>query len=513
MLNLILMGMAIFFNRVAFLSGLSPLVKFKGNSDTALSVAAAAGVIQTFISFFTLGDMNSFNVNYYCVIVLLAFFGNSLGKLMMVQRIKDNFRFVTAKGHRYAAKIYNNEKIAGKMLNGTASENAFIAYQHRTDFPTNFLKLSYAPDPSEELAARLAPITSIAAVIIALLYGLIKGSFADAINTFAMITALSVPVMALCAVNLPMKRMCKTLLNFGAMLSGYPSVKQFRDSTAIMIDATELFPVESIELEGIKTYDDYNIDESLLCGIAVLKEAKNPIANAFDEVVIEARGTLPEVESVLYEDDKGGLVGWIKGERILVGSRALLQKYGIDVPSLEKERKHTSNEKQVTYLSRAGRLIAMIITQYHANPELKKELQRAESNGISFLIRTTDYNITEALVANLYNLFYRSLKVLPTGLGNALYEAKETKEKTSRAYLITHGNPASLSRAVSACMRVTHNINMATVIQLIGIVLGLLTAATLALYANVGVMGSLEVLIYTVFWSLATIIAPALQKP
>ena len=95
------------------------------------------------------------------------------------------------------------------------------------------------------------------------------------------------------------------MLTFGAMISGYPSIKQFCDSTAIMIDANELFPADCIELEGIKTYEDYNVDESLLCGIAILKEAQNPIANAFDSVVEETNNKLPEVESVLYEDEMG----------------------------------------------------------------------------------------------------------------------------------------------------------------------------------------------------------------
>ena len=81
------------------------------------------------------------------------------------------------------------------------------------------------------------------------------------------------------------------------MLSGYPSVKQFCDSTAIMIDANELFPAESISLEGIKTFEDYGIDESLLCGIAILKEAQNPIANAFDSVVAEPRKHFPRLKA------------------------------------------------------------------------------------------------------------------------------------------------------------------------------------------------------------------------
>lgn len=508
----ILMAASLVLNRVAMLSGLSPLVHIKGNSDTAVAVAGAAGMVQIIVSFFCLGDLNGFHVNYYTVIPMLAFFANNVGKLYMVLRVKDNFKFVSSKGQKYASKIYNNESVAMQMMSGTAADRPIIAYQHKTEFPSNFLKISYAPDPSEDLASKLAPITTIASIIIAVMYGVVKLSFADALNAFALITAVSVPVATLLSVNAPVRKLCKTLLSYGSMLSGYPSVKQFCDSTAIMIDANELFPAESISLEGIKTFEDYGIDESLLCGIAILKEAQNPIANAFDSVVAETEETLPEVESVLYEDEIG-LVGWIKSERILVGSRTLMEKYSVEVPNMEYEEKYTSQGRQVTYLSRAGRLVAMFVTRYTPDAQLKAEMQRAETNGISFLIRTTDYNVTNDLVAKLYDLFYRSIKVLPTGLGNVLREAEDTVEETSRSYLITNGKAASLARAVTGCVKIKHNISLSIIIQLIAVIFGLLVASTLSLYAGVQVMGSLEVLIYALFWGAAAVFAPAVQKP
>ena len=508
----VLMTASLVLNRVAMMSGLSPLVHIKGNSDTAVAVAGAAGMVQIIVSFFCLGDLNGFHVNYYTVIPMLAFFANNVGKLYMVLRVKDNFKFVSSKGQKYASKIYNNESVAMQMMSGTAADRPIIAYQHKTEFPSNFLKISYAPDPSEDLASKLAPITTIASIIIAVMYGVVKLSFADALNAFALITAVSVPVATLLSVNAPVRKLCKTLLSYGSMLSGYPSVKQFCDSTAIMIDANELFPAESISLEGIKTFEDYSIDESLLCGIAILKEAQNPIANAFDSVVAETEETLPEVESVLYEDEIG-LVGWIKSERILVGSRTLMEKYSVEVPNMEYEEKYTSRGRQVTYLSRAGRLVAMFVTRYTPDAQLKAEMQRAETNGISFLIRTTDYNVTNDLVAKLYDLFYRSIKVLPTGLGNVLKEAEDTVEETSRSYLITNGKAASLARAVTGCVKIKHNISLSIIIQLIAVIFGLLVASTLSLYAGVQVMGSLEVLIYALFWGAAAVFAPAVQKP
>lgn len=191
------------------MSGLTPLTHFKGNSDTAVALAAVASVIQTVVSFFCLYGVTGFDINYYTVIVLVAFFANNLGKLLMVLRVKENFKFTAADGQRYAAKIYNNESVATQMMSGTAVEQPIIAYQHRTGFPSNFLKISYAPDPSEDLASKLAPATSIIAVVVALLYGIFFGSFSGAVNAFALVCAVCVPVSTLLAVNIPMYNLCK----------------------------------------------------------------------------------------------------------------------------------------------------------------------------------------------------------------------------------------------------------------------------------------------------------------
>ena len=510
-INFLLIGFSTFVNRVAIMSGLTPLAHFKGNSDTAVALAAVASVVQTVVSFFCLYGVTSFDINYYTVIVLAAFFANNLGKLLMVLRVKENFKFTAADGQRYAAKIYNNESVAAQMMSGTAVERPIIAYQHRTGFPSNFLKISYAPDPSEDLASKLAPATAVIAVVVALLYGIFFGSFSGAVNAFALVCAVCIPVSTLLAVNIPMYDLCKKLLPTGAMLSGYPSVKQFCDSTAVMIDANELFPADSVFLDGIKTFEDYNIDESLLCGIAILKEAQNPIAKVFAKVVDETDGDLPEVESVLYEDELG-LVGWVNGERILVGNRELMTKYSVETPSIEYEDKYIQSGKQVTYVARAGRLIAMFVTHYIADSILMPELHRAEANGISILVHSTDCNITNDLICSLYNVFYRTVKVLPTGLGTVLKECKSTFEETSRAYLITNGKTSAFLKAVSGSVHIKRNISLSIVIQLISVVLGVLLTATLALYAGVGVLGTLEVLIYSLFWGVATLVAPLIHK-
>jgi cation transport ATPase len=512
-INLILTGVVIFINRITIYSGLTPLAKLKGNSDTALAVGAIGAGVQSIVSLFCLVGVTTFSINYYTIIVTIGFLCNCIGKLFMVLRIKDNFKFISSETPSHAVKIYTNEEIAKKMMSGTVFDRPIVVYQHKTKFLSNFLKMSYAPDPSEDLAGKIAPVTIICSLAVAIIYGAMYGTFAGAVDTFAVMSAVSIPLCTLIAVNIPMRYLCKKLNEQGAVISGYPSVKQFCDSNAIMIDANDIYPRGSVKLDGIKTFANHRIDESVLAAAAILKEAKSPMAAVFNEAMLHQHDSvLPEVESVLYEDNMG-LIGRVKGQRVLVGNRALMQKYNIETPSEDYEEKYHIEGRQITYLAQAGELISMFVTTYTPEKSIAQELQRGEANGLCYLIRTTDCNITSERVAEDFGLFFRSVKVLPTGLGNVCMEAQSQQEETSRAYLGTRGKLSSLVRGVSGCIRIKSNISLTVVIQLIAVVLGLLLVATLCLYATNAVLGTVEILVYCLFWALAAVIAPAIQKP
>lgn len=510
--NLLTVLLACFFNRVTIVNGITPLFRFKGNCDTALSVAAIAVTFQCSVSFINAKDFFDGKQNYYAFILLLGFLLNCVGKLIMVLRVKNNFRFIIAKTPAYAGKIYTNETDAAKMMSGTLSHKPFIAYQHRTDFLSNFLKISYAPDPSEEMAGKIAPITIICSLLVAIVYAIIHKTFTGSVTTLSVMMIISVPLSTLLAVNIPMFRLCKRSLKNNAMIAGYLSVKQFCDTKAIMVDSFEIYPKGSIVLEGIKPFVQTNIDNTILAVSEMMKEANCPQGMIFDEFREENLYKLPKVESVMYEE-KLGLVGWVDGERILVGKKELLAKYGVRIPQDTNEDYYTSKNKQVTYIARSGELLAMLITVYKASLKVATEFQQAESNGMSILIRTTDCNITSDLIADSFGVFYRTVKVLSTGLGNVCKEVSERKEESSRAYLATRGRFVSLCNAVNGCVKMKSNISLAVIIQAVAVIFGIIVVATMALYASVEPLGTVEILLYSIFWIVASIAAPLIQKP
>lgn len=512
-LNLLFAASVIFVNRVTIYSGLTPLVKLKGNSDTALAVASIGMGVQSIISLFRLSEATKFDIQFYSIIVSIGFLCNCIGKLMMVLRVKDNFKFISSEKPNHAVKIYTNEEIAKKMMSGTVYDRPIITYHHKTKFLSNFLKISYAPDPSEDLAGKIAPITAICSLVVAILCGVVRSSFVGAVDTLAVMTAVSIPICTLLAVNLPMRVLCKKLNKRGAMISGYPSVKQFCDTNAVMIDSTDLYPEGSVKLDGIKTFANHRTDESVLAAAAILREAGSPMASVFNRGITnkEQNDSLPEVETVLYEDGMG-LVGRVNGQRVLVGNRTLMHKYNIHTPSEDYEEKYIIEGRRITYLAQQGELISMFVTTYTPDTEIAKSLQKGQQSGLSYLIRTTDCNITAEHISEDFGLYFRSVKILPTGLGNVCKEAQSQVEDKSRAYLGTRGNISSMIRGVAGCINIKGNISLAVVIQLIALILGMLLVATLCVYAGNEVAGTIQMLIYSLFWALAALVSPLIQK-
>lgn len=511
--SLILLSICVGVSGVTIKNGLMPLLGFKGNSDTAVAVATVATVSQCVISFFDCKAFYHGTQSLYVILVVFALALNALGKMIMMLRIKDNFRFVAQDRRKYAATILNDKKNAEKMVRGTNAADPIIAYQRKTGFYKNFLKLSYAQDPSENMASKFSPLGLVCSVVVAIIHGIMFRSVTGAFSAFAMVACLSVPVACLMAVNVPMRQLCKKVLRSDAMIVGYPAITQFVDTAAIMVDSKELYPRSTVKMVSLKPYVPSPILESyMLNAAAVLKVANTSLTYVFSEVIDKKDENLPYVDSVKFEENKG-IVGWIGGERVLIGGRQLMQKYGIEMPPYEDERPFIEEQRNITYLANAGQLVAMIVTSYSPDDKIKKEIKRLEENGVSIIVRTADPNLTSKRIASDYGIHNGSVKILPNSLGKVCKEAINEKSRRARCYIGTRGKFHSLARAVSGCIKIKSNITLAVVIQVIGLVLGILFTTVVALLSGEQGMGAFELLCFMIFWAVAAIIVPLIQKP
>lgn len=510
-INFILLAIAVFTEKTTIFYGLVPLRHFKATSDTAVSVASVAAVIQSVIGLFLPDIFVNGTYHMYSFLVIIALLFNSIGKLIIIKRTADNFRFLCSPKAKYAGKIYTDKNNAPKLISGLAAQRPIIAYTKKSKLMSNFLQLSYASDPIEDNSSFIAPFAAILSLICGLTYGFLSKDFVGGVSSFALTSFITIPICALITLNIPIKNLCTSTLRKGSMVVGYEAVKQFSDTNAIMIESNRLYPKGNIILSGIKTFNESKLNTALLAGAAVNFAVDGPMSHIFETIIQDRKHMVPAVESVSY-DDNLGLSGWIGGQRILIGNRELMNKHNISIPDENVELKYRKMGNEISYISMSGELIAMFILTYKVDRDIAASLRELTQNGVNIIVRTIDPNITQRHIADKFGIYQRCIKVLNTGLGNICHDEINSIDETSRAYVVTDGKLSAFAAAVSGCIEIKSTVTISKAVQIASIILGFLLVNIISFVGGFAKLGGLEVLIYTFVWCIGLIIVSILAR-
>lgn len=510
--NVIFTTVAFVFCGATIWNGLKALFRFHANSDSAVAIAAIAALVQSIMAFFMQTRFSSGSLNLYASVATAALFLNTLGKFSMIKRINKNFHFVVSPDKKYAVTLFEDYNTGLQLADGCTMDTPVIAYQTETNFLSHFLRLSYEDDPSDRANQTIAPVAFLASLVLCIITLVLTKDVANAFTAFAAATCITTPFMNLLAVNLPLARISRIAAQCGGMVIGFPAVQHFCESNAVMMDSQDLFPKNTVTLNGIKTFKNASIDDFLIEAAALMIAAHSPLSSLFDQVIHTQHKKLPEVEKVSYTDGQG-LSGWINGHRVFVGNRELLSAHKIEPPEEAIEQKYIQGGKKLVYLAIGGELIAMLIITYSCDRRRLQELRRMENNGISLILRNCDPNITPTFLAELFGLDPHGIRVLPERLG-ALYVSR-THEACSEkpAMIATKGRPTALMRLVTACVRERGNISIAIVLQNVAVVLGFIMVALLTCYSGLQQISTMSLIIYEFFWTMVIWLVPKLRKP
>lgn len=511
-LNLVFLLIPCAFCYMPLFSGLKSLIRLQANSDSSIAVALCAALIHAVSLFFAQDSLAAGDLHVYSSIAIGALFLNTLGKFSLVQRIRNNFKFVTATENRFSVELLKDEEVALKLARGIISETPHIAYQQPTRFLKGFLQNSYQPDPSENSSQIMAPITFVASLVLCIVCSIISSNALFGLTAFAVSTAVCVPITNMLSVNLPIARLCRLARQTGAMMVGYKTMEQVAQTNAVMLDSTDLFPNGSISLSGMQTFHQQNINRALLDASALMSATGGTLREVFEKVIQERKGKLPPVEDISYLDNKG-VVGWVAGKQILLGNRQLLLHFNVNPPDLNVERQNSSTTKQVIYLASERKLVAMFILTYSPDRKMATEIQRLETNGIAMIVRTLDPTITPQFLAKLLDLDPKAIHILPDDLAHHCDNALNEVAEYSDVSLATRGKAFSMMRMLAACIRQRSNISIALSLQTVSVILGFALIILFTCLSSFTQLSTLAILIYELFWTLAVLLIPRIRKP
>lgn len=437
---------------------------------TGVSVAAVVTFVHTALQL-----MNTTGIGEGATPLLTAITGLSIVLTLIAKRCEltrqqRNIGFVLSEDREKT--VY--KRIEDPMLAEEIGRPALalgeprVAFYRRTKSVDAYVNTATDTALGNEFAKWYFPVMYGVALVVSLVYFALNGlnSWLMTATLFTTLTAVVAPSAHLIALQLSMGIAAKKAEKLGAVLAGYQAVDTYGSVHALALDATDIFPDQSVLLHGIKTFSGTRIDDAILDAASVSVRAGGPLSHVFRRMIQNKVDMLREVDTLVYEQDMG-LSGWVSGRRVLIGNRKLLDNHGIEIPSKDYEDRYAKNGRQLVYLSIAGELSAMFVVSYVADPEIKERLTGLTKHHVTLLVRTCDQNVTESMIASIFDLDSFYVELLNAPAGRSYEGLVDGISEGETASIISDGRRTGLIYALSLCNRLKNLMRSYTVMQTI----------------------------------------------
>ncbi len=482
----------------------------KPNAQTPAALAAVAALIQCVL--ILIFDPYS-EMPVFAAAAALALCLSTLGSWLSFKRIGENFAFLSSlsKDELHTVKTVENAADANKIGKNVVMGEADIRYSGKTKFVSNFLAYSMASDAADDICVRLVPIAAAASALIGVIAGIATKNVLCGISIFAGAMCIGAPASASAAANLPLSRTNKRLRENGGIITGYAGAFEYESTNAIAIDAEDIFPGYCCNIHGMKTFYGVRIDDAILTAASMLTQAGGPISSLFNEVVMGRKELLMNVEDMTYED-RLGLSGWVRGRRVFVGNRKLLEHHNIEIPVSVDEARYRHDGRRVIYLADAGKIAAIFVVSYSADEKIAEQLRKIENNGINLLIRSTDSNITEEFVANAFGLPLNSVKIVSPNAAEVLKAYADEVTPKEDAKIIHSGKSATFLQAIGSASGLCWAAGVITTQQTFCCAAGLILLAGMVLFSSALSVTALQICLCQLVWLGIGAVVPLINK-
>lgn len=480
------------------------------NPDIAPAFAGVFSMVQCVVFLLKSSAFAAGSYTPFCGIAMTALAANTLGKLLTVRVVQDNFTLASTGFDHAAAFCVRDEKLTRKVTAGLGEEEPQLLVSRPTALVRDFLKQSFSDHPTDKTAWLFGIIAAGVAVLCGAAVLVLKKDLLSAVSCMAGAMCLATPLASTLLGAVPAGLMQSSAARVGAVIPGASAVEQLKKTNVVLINGRDLFPTGSVVLRGIKTFQKERIDLAILYAASILVEGCETMRDVFLNVVEGKRDMLYKVENLVCETGRG-FVGWIEGNRIIVGGRAIMQAHDIDIPSMDYEKKYTGQDKKPVYLSVSGRLFGMFLVSYRPVEEMRETVDDLRAAGLSLLVRSTDFNIDRSLICASYGVSPDSVKVLSQDEQAAL--------EPSLAYLpasegvMTHiGSFSSFVGGLRAALAASSAERTAGLVEAASVILALALTVLLTFTAGLAKLSVLAVLLYQLAWLILTLAAPLLKK-
>ena len=479
----------------------------KPSMDTMPALAMIAALIQNIVLIAQpkLYEPATFSVFSGIAVAGLCF--NSLGKRIQDSVISKNFEMANSQLEHWAACTIQDRERVLDVANGLGEKDFHLVVSRPTAVVKDFLQQSFSERKSEKNAKKLSYLLLAIAVLCAVVGGIMAKSVLVGISVFAATLCLGSPFASTLLVAVPSLLMQKHTSRVGAVVPGWSAIEELGKTNMVLVGAKDLFPVGTIVLKGIKTFEKERIDLAILYATSILVEACDTMKEVFSGIIQGKTDILYPVESFTHEVGYG-YSAWIDNERILVGTREMMIRHGLSAPSKEWEDQCTRNgERELLYLAVSGKLFAAFGLEYQADQSVQDVIHSLHSRGISLLIKSDDCCLTEELISKIYDIPLESIKILNEQERKTL--GPELIFRPQSEGVMTHlGSFFSFVGGLRAAESAAAGERLATMVQTAAVIFSCLVALALTISGGLISLALPALLLYQASWTVLQLAMP-----
>lgn len=455
-------------------NGMKGLPSRKVNCNTAVSFAVAGSLLQLVLLYFSGNRMiEDEEVFVMAPITIVCLFVCYLGKYLMAHRTLAQFRLLSeTQSHTYAAGMIANEDLAAAFTRGRVHHRPFVGFNRKTEFTTDFMYYAFLDDISDRIGYFVAPISLCLAILFLVISSILTGDFWVGITMFtAVLSIVGFPTLFL-ALQASLFLANRLLNSEKSGLLGYEAAIEFGELNAAMTTAEKLFPQGSVQLCGMKMFNEHPIDDSIVSAASILHASNSVLRGMFLDILLGREDLLKPVDSVLFEDGLG-ISGWVADQHVVIGSREMAINHNIAVPTLAEEKKLCPEGMNFIYVSISGELTAAFVFALSPDEKIEQSLIKLLNNDIVLVVQTVDPVITAQKLSELYMIDEELFKILPARFHKA-YRKQVAPVKEISSPVINNGDFSSYISSLTAAKRLNKTIFFTTVLSLIGSATGIL---------------------------------------
>ena len=443
--------------------------------------------------------------------IILSF--RSLLLFMQSTYMLSNLRQIANPSQKNAVTLINDTTVAFSMAKNAIDGDILIAAPKKCDHIDDFIKYSTF---GTFMKGKISFI-SIASLILSVIVGFVCSAYYngvfDGLYTVAAIQCFSaMPTLFMIDV-LPLYGASKKLNKQKAMIAGKVAAEQLEMANALVLNSIDIFPEGSVSLHQMKVLSENDLQDTIVRAASLTDALNSPLSAIFKKIAGTGNITsYPNSDTVKYED-KMGISGWVDDRLLFIGNRTLMETHGIQVPSVEVDRKILRNGYFPIYVATGDKACALLMVQYNVLPEISHELRRLTNSGVTLLINNTDPNLTEEMICDYMGLYDDSVKVMSAAgchmYKNAVYYEKSVSAPAS----FVSQNKITLATILNCASKIKSASVTLTVFYILSAIFGALFFAYSSFTLSGSLISSTSLLIYTLVVSALSYILYLTQKP